>query len=405
MIGSRIHRLVARATCAISIAGLSACAGDPTAADGRGASITRDRAADVVIAVAWPWDLRKEVRFDEGLQMAVDEINAAGGVGGRRVRIARFDDHESVDEGRLVAQRIAADPAIVAVVGHLQSYVTVPAATIYDRAGLVHVAPAATDPELTAKGFGRIFRMVLTDRAMGRQLADFAARSGYRRIAIEYIRNAYGRGLANAFEARGNELGLVVVARQSYDPSEQASSRTFVRTLHDWQGLELDAILLAGEVPSAGHFIAEARLQKIRAPVLGGDALGTPALLAIAGETAEVTVVATFFHPDEPRPEVRQFTESFRRRYGAAPDAGSALGYDAIRLLADAMQRAGSPAPDRVALALRAARQWKGVTGEFTFDERGDLVNRTLVTMIVRGGTFVRLADSRSATTTASRHP
>jgi branched-chain amino acid transport system substrate-binding protein len=342
-----------------------------------------------VVAAAWPWQRRGELRYGEGLDLAVEEINARGGIQGRQLRIVRFDDNESVNGGLRVAQEIAANPDIVAVIGHLQSFVSVPAAALYDVSGLVMVAPTATDPELTSRGYARVFRATLTDLDIGHLMADFAVRSKYRRVAIEYIRNAYGRGLANAFEERANELKIVVAGRQSYDPSEQVTERTFAPTVLEWRNLELDAIFLAGEVPSAAFFITRARAQGIHVPIFGGEALGTPELPGLAGEAAEGTIVATVFHPDQPGPEVRTFVDAFRQRYGAVPDAGSAVGYDAVRLLAAAMLHAGSVVPDDIAAALREMRDWRGVTGAFTFDEHGNIVGRPLVTTVVHGRRFV----------------
>jgi branched-chain amino acid transport system substrate-binding protein len=350
--------------------------------DGAGA------AAEVVVGVAWPWEARREILWGEGLQLAAEEINARGGILGRRLRLERFDDKESVDEGRMVAQRISAQPELVAVIGHLQSYVSVPAAAIYDLSGRVMIVPAATDPELTSRGYRRVFRVALTDPEIGRQLADFAAGRGLRRVAICYIRNDYGRGLANAFEERASEAGLTVAARQSYDPSERTTERSFEPTLREWSRLDLDAVFLAGEVPSAGLFVAGARAQGIRIPILGGDALSAPGLFGTAGAAAEGMFVASFFHPDEPRPEVRRFTEAFERRYGARPDAGAALGYDSVQVLARAMAAAGSTAPDQVAESLHRLEAHAGVTGLFSFDAKGDAVGKRLLIMAVRNGRF-----------------
>ena len=358
--------------------------GDPAharaekAADGKG---------DVVIGAAWPWEARGRLLYWQGMQMAVDEVNAAGGVGGRKIRIVRADDRESVNEGRLVAQRFAEDPEVVAVIGHLQSYVTIPAAPIYDLAGLVMLAPAATDPELTGGAYRRVFRGTFTDLDAGRQLADFASRRGYRNVAIYYVRNAYGRSLANAFEERAGELGIRIAARQSYDPNASASAQGLEPLFNEWKSADFDAILLAGETPHATMFLQQARAHGITAPVLGGDALGVPDLLQ-AGAAAEGTVIVAAFHPDAPRPEARRFTDAFRRRYGTAPDAGAALGYDAVRVLADAMTRAGSTVPDRVAGALHATRGWAGVTGPFTYDDSGNLQGKPIITITVRDGRF-----------------
>src|SRR5690606_29087999 len=138
------------------------------------------------------------------------------------------------DEGELVAQRLANDPHVVAVVGHLQSYVSVPAAAIYDLSGLVMAAPTATDPELTARGYSRVFRATFTDIEVGRQMAEYAARRGYQRIGIYYIRSDYGRNLANAFEERANDLGLSIPVRQSYEPGDAGRSESFGPVLRSW---------------------------------------------------------------------------------------------------------------------------------------------------------------------------
>jgi len=387
--GKPVQRRVRSAACALLCASalLSiACNSSRTPSEERAALAERGD-GDIVIGVAWPWSEHKDIRYGEGLEMAVDEVNGGGGVLGRQIRLLREDDHGSVDEGRLVAQRLGNDPEVVAVIGHLQSFVSVPAAAIYDLSGVVMISPTATDPELTSQGYRRVFRATFTDKTVGKQMADFAAARGYGKVAIYYIRNSYGRGLANAFEERANELGVSIAARQSYDDSGEATVLTFAPTLREWGKLDLDAIFLAGEVPSATLFISAARNEGLTLPILGGDAMNSRALLT-AGPAAEGTVVPSVFHPDEPRPEVHRFAESFARKYGAAPDAGSALGYDAVHLIADAVRRAKSTAPDRIADALHATGGWKGVTGSFIFDEHGDIVNKTLVKMVVRGGKF-----------------
>jgi branched-chain amino acid transport system substrate-binding protein len=347
----------------------------------------REGDGDIVIAAAWPWELRKEMLYGEGMQMALDELNAEGGIGGRRLRVARYDDGESIDRGRIVAQQIADDPDVVAIIGHLQSYITVEAASVYDQAGLVLLAPTATDPELTRLGYRRVFRVAFTDDAMGRRLAEQVAAQQQRRVALYYIRNDYGRNVANAFEARARELGIAVQVRNSYDPSEQVTERTFDQVLSEWKPMELDTIVLAGEVPSAAIFVAQARRKGIQVPILGGDAMSSPALMAVAGRAAEGMIVATYFHADEPRPEVARFSAAFRARHGQPPDAGAALGYDSARLLGDAMRTAGSIVPDDVARALRDRGGRRGVTGSFSFDDAGD-GDPPIVLTVVRNGRF-----------------
>lgn len=350
----------------------------------------RNGRGDLVIAAAWPWELRKEIRYGEGLQMAVDEVNAGGGIGDRKLRLARYDDRESIDQGQIVAQQIAGDPDVVAVIGHLQSYITVQTARVYNQAGLVLVAPTSTDPKLTQLGYKRVFRATFTDHSVGRQMAELVASQQRKKVAVYYIRNDYGRHVANAFEERARQLGIAVQARSSYDPSEQVSERTFDQVLTEWKTMELDAIALAGEVPSAAIFVAQARRKGIDVPIIGGDAMSSPALMAVAGAAAEGTTVASYFNPDEPRPEVVRFNAAFTAKFGAPPDAGSALGYDSVQLLAHAMKEAGSAVPEDVARALHALKGWPGVTGAFSFDEAGDAA-KPVIFSVVRGGRFEHL--------------
>jgi branched-chain amino acid transport system substrate-binding protein len=390
-----------RCGAAVLLVGLTGCFGPRNPTDERVAR-ARSGKGDLVIAAAWPWELRKEIRYGEGLELAIEEANAGGGLEGRRLRLARYDDKESIDEGGLVAQKIAADPDVVAVIGHLQSYITVQTATVYDESRLVVLAPTATDPVLTARGHTRLFRATFTDTALGRRLAEFAGERGFKKVAIYYIRNGYGKNVANAFESASASAGVTVVARSSYDPSQQAGEHTFKATLDEWKAMDIDAILLAGEVPSAAIFVAQARALGIKAPILGGDAMSSPGLMAVAGKAAEGVIVASFFHPDEPRPEVAAFRTAFKKKHGVEPDAGSALGYDCVRLLVAAMQQAHSAIPDDVARALHASRDWHGVTGTFTFDEHGDVVGKPILLSVVRGGQFEYLAAPRTAGTSVA---
>ena len=348
----------------------------------------------VTIAAAWPWESRTTLLHGQGLQMAVEEINAAGGVLGRPLTVLREDDRESVDHGRLVAQRLAENHDVVAVIGHMQSYVSLPAAAIYDLSGLVHVAPTATDPRLTEQGYDRLFRMTFTDRETGAQMADFAALRGYDRVAIYYIRNAYGRGLANAFEERALERGIGIADRRSYDPNTAAGDRALTDILAAWQDLNLRAIFIAGEPRQAAAMIRAARELDIDVPVLGGDALGVPSFLSLGGPAAEGTVIAAAFHPADRRAAVQQFSMAFRQRFGTLPDASAALAYDSVRLLAHGMTRAGSVDPDGVAGALRAIAGWRGVTGPVAFTDRGDRVGRAIGKVVVRDGQLAWLGDA-----------
>jgi branched-chain amino acid transport system substrate-binding protein len=381
---------------------LSGCARRPPVADER--ARLAQASNEVTVAVVFPWERIPNMRYGDGLQMAVDEVNASGGIAGRPLRLKKYDDQGSVDEGVLIAQQIAGDPKVMGVIGHLQSYVTAPAAAIYEAAGLVMIAPMATDPALTGNGYRRVFRATYTDVDTGERVAEFMGRQ-FRRVAICYVRNMYGRGLANAFERRANELGVVIADRQSYDPGERVTGRSFSMMIDDWKTLELDAVFLAGEVPPAALFVAEARRQGLTVPIIGGDALSRTDLMTIAGRASEGVVVTTFFHPDQPRPQVQEFRRRFEARHRVTPDAAAAIGYDVVHVLAQAMRRAGSAHPDLVARSLRGGPVYEGVTGRFQFDEEGAAVGKNPVMMKVEGGRFVFASDAPAPSKDAVEGP
>jgi len=376
----------------IAILATLACSGERSVDEQR-LDLAMDDSGEIVVAAVWPWKAHADILYREGLELALEEVNRQGGPRGRPLRLRYEDDDGSVNQGRLVAQRLAGDPEVMAVIGHLQSFVTVPAAAIYDLAGLVLLAPTATSADLTSRSYQRVFRTTFTDVAVGRQMADYGISQGYQRMAIYYIRNDYGRDLANAFEERLAGLGHSVAARDSYDWDDEIRPESFKPIFDRWRQLELDAIFLAGEVPSAGRLIAEFRRGGIDIPLFGGDALFSSALLSAAGTGANGTVVPAIFHPEDPRPEVQSFVRRFEEAYDALPDAGSALGYDALRLLAHAMDQAPSLSSEDLAKTLHTIDSWQGVTGGITFDAKGDLKSVRLLKVIVRDGAFHYLPE------------
>lgn len=351
----------------------------------------------VVVGAAWPWEARKNVLYWEGMQMAVEEVNAAGGVLGRPLSILRMDDHEDVDQGRQIAQRFGSNPDVVAVIGHLQSYVTVPAAAVYDLSGLVLISATATSNELTAHNYHRVFRTIFTDDADGKSMAEYALAHGYRRPAIYYSRDEYGRGLANAFEETIVEGGGQVADRRSYDPNAPANPAGAQQTAEAWVTLRPDAVFLAGQDEPAGLLVAELRRRGIDAPLLGSDAIGTPGYTERAGAAAEGTVIAAPFHRDDPSPQARRFTEAFRRRYNRNPDVAAALAYDAVHVLVEGMKLANSVAPERVAPALHTLTGFPGVTGSLSFDAAGNLAGAPVGKVVVRNGEFHHLTEDAPA--------
>lgn len=346
---------------------------------------------DIVIGVAWPFSTT-EHKLRPGIEMAQQEINGAGGVLGRQIELRWADDAGSAPQGRYEAQQFADQKDVIAVIGHYNSRVSIPASAIYQFANILMLSPGSTSPRLTQQGFDLVFRNIPTDDEIGCQLARFAYNQGYHSMLILAAKDTYGRGLANVFETEAGRLNIEIVDRLSYPKN---SDETFFQSiLERWKQLSFDAIFIAGTTPEPAYFIRLARKLGVQSPILGGDGLDSPQLWELGGEAAEGTIVATAFHPDVPRPELEQFTSAFQQKYGELPDAWAAQGYDALKLLAYAMEQAGATDPDAVANTLRETRNWPGVTGPHTFDLNGDVVGKPIVLQQVKGQQFVYLTET-----------
>jgi len=178
----------------------------------------------------------------------------------------------------------------------------------------------------------------------------------------------------------------VVADRRSYD----MGGDDYRAVLSNWAALlKLDAIFLVGSLPESGQILREARAAGLTVPVFGGAGLDSPDLIRLGGQSVEGTVVFSLFNAGAPHAPAHAFAARYQARYGVAPDATAAQGYDTLKLLAHAMQRAQGTLPARVADALRATRQWHGATGVHTFNPQGDLVAKPLAKVVVRDGRFV----------------
>jgi len=343
------------------------------------------------IGAAAPWDRLADLGFyRQGLELALAEINAHK-VLGRKLEIIFKDDRASLSRGRRVAQELAENTDIMAVLGHYNSFIAVPVSLMYEHYGLLMLTPTATTTDLTEReGLELIFRNIPNNRQLASQLADFAHDRGYRRIIVVNQDTAYGKSLANAFEIRAGEIGLNVVDRRSYDSTTGTSH--FRKMLRAWtQYYRFDAIFLAGVVSQAADFITLARKMGVDAPILGGDGLDTPKLMDIAGKHANGVIVGTYFHPEESNSKVQEFVRTFKKRYGHKPDVWAAQAYASLHLLAKAMRQAKSTKPQEVAHALRSMEPFESVIGHTEFNEQGDVIKRTITTKIVKDQQFEHL--------------
>ncbi len=348
---------------------------------------------EIIIGAAYP-GAQTSFMLRQGIEMAVKEVNAAGGVFGRKLRIILKNDERSLTKGKVIAEEFAMNRDMIAFIGHLDSYISVPVSILYEFYGLVMMSPASTAQKLTRQGFRLVFRNIPNTDQYANQLAEFSYKRGFKRMVIYHIRDNYGREFANAFEKRAGKLGVKIVDRSAYDLTSNADN--FQHDLNNWKEYyNFDAIFLAGVLPQAAIIISTARKMGITVPIVGSDRLASPNLLTIAGEAAEGTIAISSFNWRDPDPLALKFTKAFNERYGVLPSGAAAQGYDAVKVLAYAIKKAQSTVPTKVAEALRSTKNWHGVTGLTTFDEKGDVIDKELNLMIVRNGQFEYLHPAK----------
>lgn len=338
---------------------------------------------EIVLGVAWPFETSKNL-FNEGIDLAVQEINRSGGIQGKELRLLKEDDGSELEKGMAIAESFAENKAIQAVIGHDNSFISIPASTIYNAAGLVMLSPASTSPDLTKNENEFIFRNIPSDDEIARQLAIYLSKQGHQRMAIYYSKDAYGTGLANSFEDHARSQGITIVDRFDYYTSLEDLRRLNIR----WQAYGVDGIFIARTLPEGGQFIVDAGQADIKVPFFAGDALDSPLLSEIGGKVAEGAIIGSVFNPYRDSPEVERFVKGFLAEYKEMPSSDAALGYDAVKMLAAAIEKSDLHNRSTVAKQLMNLGRWPGVTGIHEFDEKGDDIGDLVVLKKLQNGRF-----------------
>lgn len=366
---SVLRRLVLLASATATIA----CTGDAT---------------PVYVGIAGPWEEPYGQMNRRGIDLAVEEINASGGVAGRELRLVVRDDKGEGSRAAAIAADFVANGAVVGVVGHVTSGAMMAAARVYDGE-LAALSTTASTPDLSGLS-SWVFRVIPSDSATGLGIAQFLNARGTRRVAILYENTSYGRGLAEAF--RRHYRGQVVAA----DPipaDPDASFEPYVSFLHRRAP---EMVVVAGTEGSARALLREARRQRLASEFIGGD--GWTGIVADTA-LAEGVFVAAPFTAQDTRGDAARFVAAFRRRYQMDPDGNAALAYDATRLLARAIAEGGaSRARVREVLASLGEREaFAGATGAIRFEPSGDVADRSaIITRVRRGALLVERGSAGS---------
>jgi branched-chain amino acid transport system substrate-binding protein len=317
-----------------------------------------------------------------GVKMAAAEMNEAGGIGGRPLELIVEDDLGRSYQAASVVESLIHQKKVNAILGGVTSSNSLAAAPIAQHAKVSMITPFATHPAVTAVG-NYIFRASFSDSFQGEALAEFAARKlNVKRAAVLVDTNSdYSRTLATAFEQNLNRLGVQVVSSQRY----AAGDRDFMAQLVAIKSRRADFIFVSGYYSEAGIIARQARQIRLNIPLLGGDGWDSPQLWGLGGTSLNGSYIVHHYASDNPSPTNKEFVGRYRARYeNREPDAFAALGYDAMKLLADAMRRAATNG-STLQEALTRTRNFDGVTGSITIDRDRDTIKPAVILKLQDG--------------------
>jgi branched-chain amino acid transport system substrate-binding protein len=327
-------------------------------------------------------------------RLAVEEINQAGGVNGRPLRIVVLEDGGEADSAVRVASMLV-DSGVVAVIGHIYSSTTLASAPVYNdgRNPVLQISPSATSPTITSAG-DFTFRVCPSDLQYGGALARFARNSlGLSRGIVLYVNNDYGRGIRRTFSEEFNRLGGTVIEVDPFLEEAPEIGAYLERVTTDGTA---EFIIVAANIDEGEQVLRQIRARNIRLPILGGDGFDG---MEDKGAIAEGIYSSTVYLPTLNTEANRKFLVAYRARYplGNPVDYSAAASYDIVYLLRDALLAAGTDRRalrDAVAQIGQGTPAFQGLTGAIAFDENGDVPQLNIQIGVVRNGTL-RPAEGR----------
>ena len=319
-----------------------------------------------------------------GFDLAVEEVNRAGGVRGRAIALDYRDDATNPEVGFAAAKDLVEKRRVSVVLGAVSSLVTERIGGYCEERHVVLVTPSASAPHLTDAG-EYVFRTFPSDVLEASAMAEFARDLGLESAAVLAVDNDYGRSLADVFEERFTAAGGVASGRFVFTEGDDASIAAAVSGVVAARARGLYAPAYLPDLATALRLLRRAGVR----PVVMGTSSITGEIARLAGPAAEDLVVPLpSFSPDDDDPACREFVARYRAAYGENPDVYAAHAYDTVKLVAAAADRAGSWGADDVRRALLAMDNFEGATGRMSFDAKGDVIQYPRL-WLVRGGEFV----------------
>ena len=325
---------------------------------------------------------------ENGAKMAIEDLNAKGvTIGGKKVKLelAAEDDAADPKQGTAVAQKLV-DMKVAGVVGHLNSGTSIPASKIYSAAGIPQISPSATNPAFTRAGYKTTFRVVADDVHLGGTLGRYAVKNlKGKSIAVIDDRTAYGQGVAEEFAkavkaAGGNIVGTEFTTDKATD---------FMPILTTLKGKKPDVIFFGGMDAVAGPMMRQMKNLGINAKFMGGDGICSSELAKLAGDgmaDGQVVCAEAGGVEGSQKAGLDKFNADFKKKFNADVQVYAPYVYDALNVMVAAMVKAGSSEPAKYLPELAKTDKFKGVTGDISFDEKGDVKNGALTLYTYKAG-------------------
>ncbi|KXH79235.1 ABC transporter substrate-binding protein [Sporosarcina sp. HYO08] len=325
-----------------------------------------------------------------GIDLAVEEINEAGGIDGKKIELVKVDNKSDAAEATNAAIKLTTQDQVVAIIGAATSGATVAQAQIANSNKTPLISPSGTSPTVTVNEDGSVneyvFRTSFIDPFQGTVAANFAANDlKVKNVAI-YSDNAsdYSKGLAASFKKDFEAAGGKIVADESY----VAKDSDFRSTLTRIKAANPEFIFIPGYYEEVGLIVKQAREMGIDVPLMGADGWDSPTLLELAGADAlNNTFTTNHYSSEDPEGKIQEFNKKFEEKYnGKSPDAFNALGYDTVYLLVDAIKRAGSTDSTKIQEALASTKDLELVTGLYSVDENHHPIKSATILKYENGG-------------------
>jgi branched-chain amino acid transport system substrate-binding protein len=320
----------------------------------------------------------------QGYLLAIEEVNQAGGILGQKIELITEDDQSKPGECATVVRKLIGEDKVVGVLGDATSSATLEGAPIAQSSKVPMITPTATNPKITEVG-DYIFRVCFLDEFQGRVLARFAREKLNAKTAaiLTDVKQDYSVDLTKFFREEFTKNGGSITREQSYSTGD-TDFRAQLTTL---RAAKSDVVYVPGYYQEVALIVKQARQVGLTMPFIGCDGWANQSLLTIGGKALDGCYLTNHFSPDDPAPAVQKFVEKYKSKYGSVPDTFAALGYDAARILMDAIKRAGSADPSAIREVLAKTSGFEGCTGTIGFDANRNATKAALV-LTIKDGKF-----------------